>query len=193
MRPDRLRPASGADRNAGGPRDGLINAGLFARTSGYGFDDHRITDEIEYLSAIEESKYVIAQANAMPKSFKDDLVSCRFKNEFTLSKSPDKIEYMDVAPAQFVSVAASLIPFLEHDDANRALMGSNMQRQAVPVLLPEAPRLQNGHREHGSRLIPAPRLWRARGGSSTTRRSVIRRETPTERRRGQALPRHLLA
>ena len=131
-----------------GPNIGLINSlALYARTNWYGFIetpyrkviDNKVTDEIEYLSAIEESKYVIAQANAdldAKNQFKDDLVSCRFKNEFTLS-TPDRIEYMDVAPAQIVSVAASLIPFLEHDDANRALMGSNMQRQAVPCLRPE--------------------------------------------------------
>jgi DNA-directed RNA polymerase subunit beta len=138
-----------------GPNIGLINSlALFARTNWYGFIEtpyrkvvnHKVTDEIEYLSAIEESKYVIAQANADLDSkgkFKDDLVSCRYKNEFTLS-APDKIEYMDVAPAQIVSVAASLIPFLEHDDANRALMGSNMQRQAVPCLRPEKPFVGTG-------------------------------------------------
>ena len=138
-----------------GPNIGLINSlALFARTNWYGFIEtpyrkvvnHKVTDEIEYLSAIEESKYVIAQANAdldAKGKFKDDLVSCRFKNEFTLS-TPDKIEFMDVAPAQIVSVAASLIPFLEHDDANRALMGSNMQRQAVPCLRPEKPFVGTG-------------------------------------------------
>src|SRR5262249_18639613 len=96
-------------------------------------------DEIHYLSAIEEGQYMIAQANAAldkANRFTDELVSCRNHNEFTMS-TPDRIEYMDVAPAQAVSVAASLIPFLEHDDANRALMGSNMQRQAVPCLRPQ--------------------------------------------------------
>ncbi len=138
-----------------GPNIGLINSlALFARTNWYGFIEtpyrkvvnHKVTDEIEYLSAIEESKYVIAQANAELDSkskFRDELVSCRHKNEFTLS-APDRIEYMDVAPAQIVSVAASLIPFLEHDDANRALMGSNMQRQAVPCLRPEKPFVGTG-------------------------------------------------
>jgi DNA-directed RNA polymerase subunit beta len=138
-----------------GPNIGLINSlALFARVNNYGFietpyrkvNDGKVTDEIEYLSAIEESKYVIAQANAeldAKNKFKDDLVSCRHKNEFTLS-GPDRIEYMDVAPAQVVSVAASLIPFLEHDDANRALMGSNMQRQAVPCLRPEKPLVGTG-------------------------------------------------
>ncbi|MFZ3042400.1 MAG: DNA-directed RNA polymerase subunit beta [Thiobacillus sp.] len=138
-----------------GPNIGLINSlALFARTNWYGFIEtpyrkvinNKVTDEIEYLSAIEESKFVIAQANAeldAKSKFTDDLVSCRFKNEFTLS-TPDRIEFMDVAPAQIVSVAASLIPFLEHDDANRALMGSNMQRQAVPCLRPEKPFVGTG-------------------------------------------------
>ncbi len=138
-----------------GPNIGLINSlALFARTNWYGFIEtpyrkvinDKVTDEIDYLSAIEESKFVIAQANADlddKNKFKDDLVSCRYKNEFTLS-TPDRIEYMDVAPAQIVSVAASLIPFLEHDDANRALMGSNMQRQAVPCLRPEKPFVGTG-------------------------------------------------
>ena len=138
-----------------GPNIGLINSlALYARTNEYGFletpyrvvKDTHVTDEIHYLSAIEESKYVIAQANAeldKKNKFTDELVSCRNKNEFTLA-APDRIEYMDVAPAQIVSVAASLIPFLEHDDANRALMGSNMQRQAVPCLRAEKPLVGTG-------------------------------------------------
>ncbi len=131
-----------------GPNIGLINSlALYARTNEYGFmetpyrkvGNSHVTDEIEYLSAIEEGKYVIAQANAqLDKKGKlsDALVSCRFKGEFEL-KEPPEVQYMDVAPSQIVSVAASLIPFLEHDDANRALMGANMQRQAVPCLRPE--------------------------------------------------------
>ena len=131
-----------------GPNIGLINSlALYAQTNEYGFletpyrvvKDTRVTDEIHFLSAIEEGKYVIAQANAsVDKKGKlmDELVSCRNHNEFTLA-SPDRVQYMDVAPSQIVSVAASLIPFLEHDDANRALMGSNMQRQAVPCLRAE--------------------------------------------------------
>jgi len=131
-----------------GPNIGLINSlALYARTNEYGFLETpyrkvvsgKVTAEIDFLSAIEEGNYVIAQANAqLDKQGKllDLLVSCRFKNEFEL-KSPEEVQYMDVAPAQIVSVAASLIPFLEHDDANRALMGSNMQRQAVPCLRPE--------------------------------------------------------
>jgi DNA-directed RNA polymerase subunit beta len=138
-----------------GPNIGLINSlALFARTNEYGFletpyrkvIDSRVTDEIEYLSAIEEGKYIIAQANAaIDKKGKltDELVSCRNHNEFTMA-TPDRIQYMDVAPSQIVSVAASLIPFLEHDDANRALMGSNMQRQAVPCLRAEKPLVGTG-------------------------------------------------
>ncbi len=95
--------------------------------------------QIDYLSAIEEGKYVIAQANASLDAegkLVDELVSARENGESVLL-SPERVQYMDVAPAQIVSVAASLVPFLEHDDANRALMGANMQRQAVPVLRPE--------------------------------------------------------
>ncbi len=138
-----------------GPNIGLINSlALFARTNEYGFletpyrvvKSGHVTDEIHYLSAIEEGQYVIAQANAAldkKNKFTDELVSCRSKNEFSLA-TPDRIEYMDVAPSQIVSVAASLIPFLEHDDANRALMGSNMQRQAVPCLRAEKPLVGTG-------------------------------------------------
>jgi len=138
-----------------GPNIGLINSlALYARTNEYGFletpyrkvVDGKVTDEIHFLSAIEEGQYFIAQANAKIDAkgkLADELVSCRNRNEFMLS-TPDKIQYMDVAPAQIVSVAASLIPFLEHDDANRALMGSNMQRQAVPCLRPEKPLVGTG-------------------------------------------------
>src|SRR5207249_3518312 len=106
----------------------------------------KITNEIDFLSAIEEGNFVIAQANAqLDKHGKlvDELVSCRQKNEFVLA-TPERVQYMDVAPSQIVSVAASLIPFLEHDDANRALMGSNMQRQAVPCLRAEKPLVGTG-------------------------------------------------
>jgi DNA-directed RNA polymerase subunit beta len=138
-----------------GPNIGLINSlALYARTNKYGFletpyrkvTNSKVSNEIVYLSAIEEGNYVIAQANAaIDKAGKlsDALVSCRNRNEFMLS-TPDRVEYMDVAPSQIVSVAASLIPFLEHDDANRALMGSNMQRQAVPCLRPEKPLVGTG-------------------------------------------------
>ena len=138
-----------------GPNIGLINSlAVYARTNKYGFLETpyrkvtkgRATSTVEYLSAIEEGQYVIAQANAQlddKGKLVDSLVSCRHQNEFTLS-SPERIEYMDVSPRQIVSVAASLIPFLEHDDANRALMGSNMQRQAVPTLRTETPLVGTG-------------------------------------------------
>ncbi|WP_019604778.1 DNA-directed RNA polymerase subunit beta [Teredinibacter turnerae] len=138
-----------------GPNIGLINSlATYARTNNYGFlesphrkvIDGKVTDEIEYLSAINESQYVIAQASAATDGegrLTDDLVSVRFQNEFTLKAAAD-VQYMDVSPRQVVSVAASLIPFLEHDDANRALMGSNMQRQAVPTLKADKPVVGTG-------------------------------------------------
>ena len=138
-----------------GPNIGLINSlAVFSRTNKYGFLEtpyrkvvnSKVTSEIEYLSAIDESKYVIAQANAELDNkgkFVDDFVSCRYLNEFQMS-TPEKINYMDVSPMQIVSVASSVIPFLEHDDANRALMGSNMQRQAVPTLISEKPLVGTG-------------------------------------------------
>jgi DNA-directed RNA polymerase subunit beta len=131
-----------------GPNIGLINSlALFAKTNKYGFletpyrvvESGKVKKGIDYLSAIEESDYTIAQANSELNDkgeFKETLVSSRFKNEFTLA-SNENVNYMDVAPGQIVSVAASLIPFLEHNDANRALMGANMQRQAVPCLRAE--------------------------------------------------------
>ncbi len=138
-----------------GPNIGLINSlAVYARTNAYGFletpyrkvDDGRVVDRVEYLSAIEEGQYVIAQANAALDEdgrLIDQLVSCRHMGDFTLL-TPDRVQYMDVSPKQIVSVAASLIPFLEHDDANRALMGSNMQRQAVPTLRAEKPLVGTG-------------------------------------------------
>ncbi len=138
-----------------GPNIGLINSlATYARTNEYGFlespyrkvVDGRVSDDIEYLSAIVESDYVIAQASAsMDKNGKlaEDLVDVRHLGEFT--KMPrESVNFMDVSPQQVVSVAASLIPFLEHDDANRALMGSNMQRQAVPTLRSEKPLVGTG-------------------------------------------------
>ncbi|AMX01577.1 DNA-directed RNA polymerase subunit beta [Microbulbifer thermotolerans] len=138
-----------------GPNIGLINSlATYARANHYGFlespyrkvVDGQVTDEIEYLSAINEANYVIAQASAAVDEngrFTDELVSVRHHNEFTLKK-PEEIQYMDVSAKQVVSVAAALIPFLEHDDANRALMGSNMQRQAVPTLRAEKPLVGTG-------------------------------------------------
>ena len=138
-----------------GPNIGLINSlATYARTNDYGFlespyrkiIDGVVTEEIEYLSAINEAEYVIAQVSAnldKKNQFVDDLIEVRHMNEFTVM-SPDKVQYMDVSPRQVVSVAASLIPFLEHDDANRALMGSNMQRQAVPTLKAQKPLVGTG-------------------------------------------------
>lgn len=138
-----------------GPNIGLINSlSVYARTNAYGFLESpyrkvvngKITGDVEYLSAIEEGQFVIAMANATLNSKSqliDDLVPCRHKNEFTFSTA-DRVQYMDISPKQIVSVAASLIPFLEHDDANRALMGSNMQRQAVPTLRSQKPLVGTG-------------------------------------------------
>jgi|TARA_B110001469_G_scaffold103500_1_gene102007 DNA-directed RNA polymerase subunit beta len=138
-----------------GPNIGLINSlSCYARTNDYGFletpyrrvVDGLVTDDIDYLSAIEEGTFVIAQSSAKTdgnKKLSEDLVDCRHRNEFTLM-SADSVQYMDVSPQQIVSVAASLIPFLEHDDANRALMGSNMQRQAVPTLVVDKPLVGTG-------------------------------------------------
>jgi DNA-directed RNA polymerase subunit beta len=141
-----------------GPNIGLINSmATYARVNKYGFIESpyrkvnggRVTDEVIYLSAIEEGKYAIAQANSKldeKGKFTDELISCRRNGDFVLV-APDQIEYIDVAPKQLVSVAAALIPFLENDDANRALMGSNMQRQAVPLIRSEAPLVGTGMEE----------------------------------------------
>ena len=138
-----------------GPNIGLINSfACYSRTNSYGFIESpyrkvinsKVTNEIIFLSAIDEAEHVIAQANAVldkAGKFSDDLVPVRHNGDSALM-SPERIDLMDVAPQQVVSVAASLIPFLEHDDANRALMGSNMMRQAVPVLKPEKPLVGTG-------------------------------------------------
>ncbi|WP_107852040.1 DNA-directed RNA polymerase subunit beta [Oceanimonas marisflavi] len=138
-----------------GPNIGLINSlACYSRTNEYGFletpyrrvVDGQITDEVDYLSAIEEGHFVIAQANAAIDEngrLLDELVPSRHKGEATYMNA-DQVQYMDVSPQQIVSVAASLIPFLEHDDANRALMGSNMQRQAVPTLKADKPLVGTG-------------------------------------------------
>ena len=138
-----------------GPNIGLINSlAAYARTNDYGFletpyrkvVDRKVTDDIEYLSAINEAGFIIAQASASVNDkgeLCDELVNVRHMGEFTV-KPPEEVHYMDVSPQQVVSVAASLIPFLEHDDANRALMGSNMQRQAVPTLVAEKPLVGTG-------------------------------------------------
>ena len=141
-----------------GPNIGLINSlATYARVNQYGFIETpyrkvakgKVTTDVCYLSAMEEANYIIAQANAELDSkgkFVADLISCRQAGEFVMS-SPKHVNYMDVSPMQLVSVAASLIPFLENDDANRALMGSNMQRQAVPLIKTEAPFVGTGMEE----------------------------------------------
>jgi DNA-directed RNA polymerase subunit beta len=138
-----------------GPNIGLINSlAVYARTNSYGFletpyrkvADGKVSDEIEYLSAIEENEYVIAQANALTDQagkLTELFVPCRFQGE-SLLKPPAEVHFMDVSPMQTVSVAAALVPFLEHDDANRALMGANMQRQAVPTLRAQKPLVGTG-------------------------------------------------
>jgi DNA-directed RNA polymerase subunit beta len=138
-----------------GPNIGLINSlASFARTNDFGFletpyrriVDGIVTDDIDYLSAIEEGQFAIAQANVLlddKNALVEDLIPCRHRGETTLMQKDD-ITYMDVSPQQIVSVAASIIPFLEHDDANRALMGSNMQRQAVPTLRADKPLVGTG-------------------------------------------------
>ncbi|MCL2309490.1 MAG: DNA-directed RNA polymerase subunit beta [Proteobacteria bacterium] len=157
-----------------GPNIGLINSlALYARTNEYGFLETPYrkvvngvaTRDIEYLSAIEEGQYVIAQASAEMDGkgkLTEDLVSCRLDGESMLSPA-DKVQYMDVAPSQIVSVATALIPFLEHDDANRALMGSNMQRQAVPCLRPEKPLVGTGI-ERTAAVDSGTMVKAARGG-----------------------------
>ena len=181
-----------------GPNIGLINSlAVYARTNEYGFLETpyrkvvngRVSSEIEYLSAIEEGQYVIAQANANLGSkgeFVDELVSCRHQNEFALLPS-DQIQYMDVSPKQIVSVAASLIPFLEHDDANRALMGSNMQRQAVPTLRTETPLVGTGM-ERAVAVDSGVTVIARRGGSvdSVDASRIVVRVKDEETRAGEA-------
>ena len=157
-----------------GPNIGLINSlATFARVNRYGFIetpyrkvvDGKVTDEVQYLSAIDEANHTIAQANAnldRNGKFTDDLVSCRRGGEFVLAL-PETIGFIDVSPKQLVSVAAALIPFLENDDANRALMGSNMQRQAVPLIQTEAPLVGTGMEEAVARGSGATIVAR-RGG-----------------------------
>jgi len=141
-----------------GPNIGLINSlATYARVNKYGFiespyrrvTNKHVTNDVIYLSAMEEAKFTIAQANATIDArnrLTDELVSCRKGGNFVMT-TPDQVEYIDVSPKQLVSVAAALVPFLENDDANRALMGSNMQRQAVPLLRPEAPLVGTGLEE----------------------------------------------
>ena len=170
-----------------GPNIGLINSlATYARVNKYGFIESpyrrvvnkHVTDEVVYLSAMEEAKYTIAQANATidaSSRITDELVSCRKHLDFMMT-TPDQVEFIDVSPKQLVSVAAALVPFLENDDANRALMGSNMQRQAVPLLQPEAPLVGTGledvvARDSGSAIARAPLRRRRSGGRDAYRHS----------------------
>ncbi len=176
-----------------GPNIGLINSlATYARINQYGFIESpyrrvvnsRVSDDVVYLSAMDEGKYTIAQANAVLDSkerFSQDLVSCRRNGDFVLAP-PDTIDFIDVSPRQLVSVAAALIPFLENDDANRALMGSNMQRQAVPLIQMEAPLVGTGMEEVVARDSGAAVVAR-RGGvvdQVDARRIVVRADEGTE-------------
>ncbi|MDJ0778550.1 MAG: DNA-directed RNA polymerase subunit beta [Gammaproteobacteria bacterium] len=181
-----------------GPNIGLINSlSVYARTNHYGFletpyrkvTNGKVTNQVEYLSAIEEGQYRIAQANvALDKKgmMTDDLIPCRYQNESILSTG-DQIDYMDVSPKQIVSVAASLIPFLEHDDANRALMGSNMQRQAVPCLRAEKPLVGTGM-ERAVAVDSGTTVKAVRGGvvDSTDASRVVVRVNDAETSEGEA-------
>ncbi len=186
-----------------GPNIGLINSlSVYARTNQYGFLETpyrkvingRVTEEIEFLSAIEEGKYAIAQANSSLKAngdLADDLVSCRYDSEFTLMPKAN-INYMDVSPKQIVSVAASLIPFLEHDDANRALMGSNMQRQAVPTLRADTPLVGTGM-ERPVAIDSGVTVVAKRGGlvDSVDASRIVIRVNDNETNRQRSRRRHL--
>ncbi|MDP6388450.1 MAG: DNA-directed RNA polymerase subunit beta, partial [Alphaproteobacteria bacterium] len=170
-----------------GPNIGLINSlATYARINKYGFIESpyrkvikgKVTTEVEYLSAMDEGKYTIAQANALLTEggkFVRDLVSCRRNGDFVMA-APETIDHIDVSPKQLVSVAAALIPFLENDDANRALMGSNMQRQAVPLIQAEAPLVGTGMEEVVARDSGSSQVAR-RGGivdQVDARRIVVR-------------------
>jgi DNA-directed RNA polymerase subunit beta len=161
-----------------GPNIGLIvSLANYTRVNEYGFletpyrkvENGVATGEVEYLSAIDEDRYYIAQASAQlhrDGQFVDEQVSCRRQGDYT-TRVPQDIQYMDVSPKQVISVSASLIPFLEHDDANRALMGSNMQRQAVPLVFPEAPRVGTGM--EGKCAYDSGVLLKARRGGTVVR------------------------
>jgi len=158
-----------------GPNIGLITSlSCYARVNDLGFietpyrvvKNGKVTDETRWLSASEEEEYAVAQANARLTEdghFADELVLCRKRDDYPLL-APARIDFMDVAPEQLVSIAAALIPFLEHDDANRALMGSNMQRQSVPLLFPQAPLVGTGleetvARDSGAVVIARRAAW----------------------------------
>ena len=187
-----------------GPNIGLINSlASFSRVNKYGFIetpyrkviDNKVTDEVVYLSAMEEAKHTIAQANAeldKDGSFVEELVSAREAGEFLMAPR-DSITLMDVSPKQLVSVAASLIPFLENDDANRALMGSNMQRQAVPLVRAEAPFVGTGMEETVARDSGAAIAAKPLGHRRPGRRDPHRRPRDRRGRSRQVGRRHLHA
>ncbi|MBI5117803.1 DNA-directed RNA polymerase subunit beta [Candidatus Poribacteria bacterium] len=177
-----------------GPNIGLMaSLSTYARINKFGFletpyrkvEKGRVTEKIDYLSAYEEDRYVIAQANApldKRNHFVNEFVLCRHTGDFPLAP-PDKIDYMDVSPKQLVSIAAALVPFLEHDDANRALMGSNMQRQAVPLLVSEAPYVETGLEMITAKNSGAVIVAEHNGTveSVTAERIIIRRRSSTEK------------
>jgi len=177
-----------------GPNIGLIvSLANYTRVNDYGFleSPYRrvvkgiVSKDIKYLSAMDEDRYYIAQASAKLNpngSFADDQVSCRKQGDYT-TRVPNEIEYMDVSPKQIISVSASLIPFLEHDDANRALMGSNMQRQAVPLVFPEAPRVGTGM--EGKCAYDSGVLCKARRGGTVIRVSSQEVVIDPEDRKGR--------
>ena len=187
-----------------GPNIGLINSlASFARVNKYGFietpyrhvRDGKVTDEVQYMSATEEMRHTIAQANANLDEdgrFTNDLVSTRKAGDFMLNP-PANVDLIDVSPKQLVSVAASLIPFLENDDANRALMGSNMQRQAVPLLRAEAPFVGTGIEEIVARDSGAAHHRAARGRRRPGRRDAHRDPRHRGRGAGRSGRRHLPA
>jgi len=176
-----------------GPNIGLITSlSCYARVNDLGFietpyrvvKDGKVTDETRWLSASEEEDYAVAQANAKltpDGRFADELVLCRKRDDYPLLP-PNKIDFMDVAPEQLVSIAAALIPFLEHDDANRALMGSNMQRQSVPLLFPQAPLVGTGLEEKVARDSGAVVIAR-RGGVVTASRPMRSSSMPATKTR----------
>jgi DNA-directed RNA polymerase subunit beta len=177
-----------------GPNIGLMaSLSTYARINKFGFletpyrkvEKGKVTEKIDYLSAYEEDRYVIAQANApldKRNHFASEFVHCRNMGDFKLM-SPDKIDYMDVSPKQLVSIAAALVPFLEHDDANRALMGSNMQRQAVPLLVSEAPYVETGLEMVTAKNSGAVIVAEHNGTveSVTAERIIVRRRSSTEK------------
>ena len=182
-----------------GPNIGLITSlSCYARVNELGFvetpyrvvKDGRVTDEVRWLSASEEEEYAVAQANAPLTEegrFAEDLVLCRKRDDYPML-APSKIDFMDVAPEQLVSIAAALIPFLEHDDANRALMGSNMQRQSVPLLFPQAPLVGTGLEERVARDSGAVVIARRAGSVTRVTADEIIIDTGDEDRRSTDNP-----